>query len=610
MATGSAPRDAGSAPNAVARLPARAVTLENITPAQLVLRYLAMEGTTTLFGVPGAAVMQLLYELRVREDTFTYVVCRHETGAAYMADGYARAGGGLGVTVVTSGPGATNAVTGTMNAHASGTPMLTISGEVKEQFFGLGYLQEGIDGDLDINAVYAASVGFTAVIDNALNFRTLFEQALRSSLTAPAGASHVSIPGDVAAVSIGTVSVPSSPQNYRAVSNDSDPALVDQALDFLLAAQRPLIFLGNGSRKALRGDRATAFQGFVERFAIPVMTTPEAKGIFPESHELSLRNYGLAGCNWTTGYMVPPSGSPAYDCLLVVGSSLGELATTKTVPDMWSAVLMPAGPFIHLDVDDAAIGRAFPVDLGIVADAGPAIEQLAARGANRPVPGSAADRRAFIAQVKQAPPAPPIPSSSTPGTVHPAILMGTLNSALPDGSHVFVDAGNCVGWCNAYLEINPPSQLHSALSMGPMGFAVCAVIGAKLAASGATCVAVVGDGALLMHGSEISTAAQHEVGAVWVVLDDGDLTMVSQGMAEFFPALDWTDYYSLGATDIVGYATALGAHAVEVTAADALPGALDAALSAAATNGQPQVVSVKVDPAAEPPYYAPPQIRP
>jgi acetolactate synthase-1/2/3 large subunit len=610
VATESAPRDPGSARDAVAGLPPRAVTLENVTPAQLVLRYLAMEGATTLFGVPGAAVMQLLYELRVREDAFRYVVCRHETGAAYMADGYARAGGGLGVTVVTSGPGATNAVTGTMNAHASGTPVLTISGEVKEQYFGLGYLQEGIDCDLDIDAVYRASVGFTAVIDNKLNFPALFEEALRSSLSAPAGASHVSIPGDVASAQIDSVSVPSSPQNYRAVPDGCDPAAVDRALDFLLGAQRPLIFLGNGSRKALRGERATAFREFVERFAIPVMTTPEAKGIFPESHELALRNYGLAGCNWTTGYMVPPAGSPVYDCLLVVGSSLGELATTKTVPDSWDVTLMPAGPFIQLDVNDAVIGRAFPVDLGIVADAGPAIDQLAARGAHRPVPESAAGRRAFIAQVKQAPPAPPIPPAPTPGTVHPATLMAALDSALPAGSHVFVDAGNCVGWCNAYLEVDPPTQLHSALSMGPMGFAVCAVIGAKLAAPEAACVAVVGDGALLMHGSEISTAAQHDVGAVWVVLDDGDLTMVSQGMAEFFPALDWTDYYSLGATDIVGYATALGARAVEVTAADALPATLDAALSAASTTGQPQVVSVKVDPAAEPPYYAPPHVQP
>ena len=610
MATESTPRDPGSARDAVAGLPVRAVTLENVTPAQLVLRYLAMEGATTLFGVPGAAVMQLLYELRVREDAFRYVVCRHETGAAYMADGYARAGGGLGVTVVTSGPGATNAVTGAMNAHASGTPVLTISGEVKEQYFGLGYLQEGIDGGLDIDAVYRASVGFTAVIDNKLNFPALFEEALRSSLSAPAGASHVSLPGDVAAAQIDSVSVPSSPQNYRAVPAGCDPAAVDRALDFLLGAQRPLIFLGNGSRKALRGEHGTALRDFVERFAIPVMTTPEAKGIFPESHELSLRNYGLAGCNWTTGYMVPPAGSPAYDCLLVVGSSLGELATTKTVPDTWSLTLMPAGPFIQLDVDGAAIGRAFPVDLGIVADAGPAIDQLAAHGALRPVPESAAGRRAFIAQVKQAPPAPPIQRAPTSGTVHPAQLMADLDAALPAGSHIFVDAGNCVGWCNAYLEVDPPTQLHSALSMGPMGFAVCAVIGAKLAAPEAACVAVVGDGALLMHGSEISTAAQHDVGAVWVVLDDGDLTMVSQGMAKFFPALDWTDYYSIGATDIVGYATSLGARAVAVTTRDALPAALDAALSAASTTGQPQVVAVKVDPAAEPPYYAPPDVQP
>jgi acetolactate synthase I/II/III large subunit len=111
-----------------------------------------------------------------------------------------------------------------------------------------------------------------------------------------------------------------------------------------------------------------------------------------------------------------------------------------------------------------------------------------------------------------------------------------------------------------------------------------------------------------MHGSEISTAAQRGIGAIWIVLDDGDLTMVSQGMAEFFPALDWADYYSIGATDIVAYATALGARAGEVTSADALTAALADALSGAA-GGQPQVVSVKVDPAAAPPYYAPPQIR-
>ena len=142
--------------------------------------------------------------------------------------------------------------------------------------------------------------------------------------------------------------------------------------------------------------------------------------------------------------------------------------------------------------------------------------------------------------------------------------------------------------------------------MGPMGFAVAAVVGGKLAAPDAACVAVVGDGAFLMHGSEISTAADQSAGAIWIVLDDGDLTMVSQGQAEFFRTLDWTDYYKLGNNDLVGYATALGAkrgrgHGRRTRS----PPRLQAAFAGAAT-GTPQVISVKVDPAAEPPYYATP----
>jgi acetolactate synthase-1/2/3 large subunit len=580
-------------------LPAKTETLEGATPAQLILRYLALEGATTLFGVPGAAVMQLLYELRVHADTFTYIVTRHETGAAYMADGYARASGGLGVVLVTSGPGATNALTGAMNAHACGTPLLTITGEVPEAYFGLGYLQEGVDGTLDVNEVYDASVGFTTFIDSPANARVLIEESLRAALNTPHASVHISLPGDVAKTPIPSVQVPSSPANYRADPRAGDPAATAAALDHLLAAERPLIFLGNGARKALR-ERSGAFQAFVERFVIPVMTTPEAKGVFPESHPLSLRNYGLAGSNWTTAYMT----AEGYDCLLVVGSSLGELATTKTVPDVWDPKLLPAGPFIQVDADQAAVGRAFAVDLGIVADAGATFDALFAAAADKPVPASAADRAEFIAELKQAPPNPPVPPTPTPGTVHPATLMEALNAALPKGAHVFVDAGNCVGWANAYLTVDPPTELHSALSMGPMGFAVAAVVGAKLAQPQAACVAICGDGALLMHGSEISTAARYGLGAIWVVLDDGQLTMVNQGMQEFYPGVSWDDYYGLGSNDLVGFATALGAQAVEVTDAGALPDALSAALAAAA-GGTPQVISVKVDPAAEPPYYAP-----
>jgi acetolactate synthase-1/2/3 large subunit len=583
----------------------RTVNLANVTPAQLLLRYLALEGVTTLFGIPGAAVMQLLYELRVHSDTFSFVICRQETGAAYIADGYARVSDGLGVVLVTSGPGATNALTGVVNADECGTAVLAISGEVSESMFGMAYLQEGIDCGLDVNEVYTAACGYSAMVDNASNFCTLFEQALREARSVPRRAVHVSLPVDISKQPIPTITVPASTANYRAApKTPADDGALTNILDALLGAQRPLILLGNGARTAMRGARQEPLAAFVEKFAIPVMTTPGAKGIFPESHPLSLRNYGIAGCRWTTAYMGGPAGGAPFDALVVIGSSLGELATTVTQPQVYAQELLPQGPFIHVDADPAVIGRAFPVDVGVVAEAGATLDGLFAAARDKPTPKSAAERRKFIAATKRdvAPSPPPAPDP-TPNTVDPIAVMRALNRGLPSGSQVFFDCGNCVGWSLAYLEIDPPSELHSALAMGPMGFAVGAVIGAKLALPDSVCLAITGDGAFVMHAGEVATAAQHGAGAIWVVLADGDLKMVSQGMGEFYPGMNWSQYYASGAPDLVGLAKALGAEATLVNDAKDLDAALTAALAGSASA--PQVVVVTVDPAAVPPYYIP-----
>jgi acetolactate synthase-1/2/3 large subunit len=250
------------------------------------------------------------------------------------------------------------------------------------------------------------------------------------------------------------------------------------------------------------------------------------------------------------------------------------------------------------------IGRAFPVDLGVVAEAGATIDKLLAAAETRKPPKSAGERRRFIEHIKAnvAPSPPPLPDP-TPGTVDPIDIMGAFNRGLPPGSQVFFDCGNCVGWSLAYLEIDPPSEVHSALAMGPMGFAVAAVVGAKLALPETPCLAITGDGAFVMHAGEVATAAQHGAGAIWVVLADADLKMVSQGMGEFYPGMNWTDYYASGAPDLVGLATALGAQAMLVDDAKDLDAALKTALAGAANA--PQVVVVTVDPAAVPPYYVP-----
>src|SRR5262245_50967698 len=185
----------------------------NQTVGQVLLLYLGLEGVSKVFGIPGGGLANLLVEFKNQRETFEYVICRHETGAAYIADGYYRATGKLGVVMVTSGPGATNALTGAMNANSGGSAMLVITGEVSEQYFGKGYLQEGIDTGLDINAIYTAAASYSAQMTDQSEVQALIEQALRDALALPRGMAHVSVPNNVPTQIVTNPSNPGSPPN-------------------------------------------------------------------------------------------------------------------------------------------------------------------------------------------------------------------------------------------------------------------------------------------------------------------------------------------------------------------------------------------------------------
>jgi acetolactate synthase I/II/III large subunit len=582
------------------------VTLKDKTVSQVLLQYLQLEGATRLFGIPGGASMQMLHDLKEQQDTFEYFICRHETGAAYIADGYARVTGKLGVVLVTSGPGATNALTGTMNAEYGHSPLLTITGEVPEKYFGMGYLQEGVDASLTINDIYRNAAGYSVVIGSASSFQTLFTQALRNALSRPPRAAHVSLPNDIAATTLSEVRFPARPHNYRTVPHSSSPDEVRQAFECLTRARLPLVFLGNGCRQALQGERLGRLVAFTEKFGIPVMTSPNAKGIFPESHPLSLRNYGIAGCQWPRYYLNPqlvdPGLWPHYDALLVLGSTLGQLET-----NVWDPVLIPDGPLIQVDLEQSVIARAFPVELGIVGETGAVLDDLLELGGQTaPDAAEVTARGAFIARIKKtfSPFVSPDRRDSDASPIMPQALMKCINELLPGGSHLFVDAGNCVGWAMNDLEIDPPTQVHSSLAMGPMGFGVGAVIGGKLGAPDCTCVAIVGDGAFMMHGSEVSMAAHYRIGAIWVVLFDNDLAMVSQGMNHFFPdPTTWKSYYKVGNPDLAKFAEGLGAAASVVRSPAEMKQALSEAIKNADARKQPQVIVAHINADEMPLYY-------
>lgn len=587
------------------------ITIPSITISQLIIKYLELEGADRIFGIPGGSFPNLLADLHAIRETLPYVVCKQETGAGYMADGYHRVSGKLGVVLVTAGPGATNALTGAMNAQAGMTSMLVMTGEQPQSSLGRDWEQEGVDLDLDVLQVYKSAVAYSAMTPSAQGFDVLFRQALRVAQGRPGQCAHLSIPHDIMGSTATNVSFPTSTSLYRATLDaiaDADVQMVAQAL---AAARRPMILLGNGSRDYLSTNEGlAAFQSMVERFAIPVGTTADAKALFPERHPLALRSCGYPPCQWPPLYFKPPADSECaepYDCLVVLGSSMGDFAT-----NLWGTLMVPAGPFVQVDANAKVIGRSMPITNGVIAELGAFLPALGSAMMERSPDAAALDgRTAFLRWLKanHSPYANPAARESDATPIRPERAMAIVSEMLPPGSHIFPDAGNTCGWSAHYLELDPPTRMHAALDVGAMGYATAAIVGAKMADPSATCLSIGGDGSFMMHGAEVSTASQYGVGAIWMVWNENNLNMVTQYMAAGFPAPGWQDYFALGNPDLVKVAEGFGADAYLVHSPSDLRDALGRAIIGG-NAGRPQVIVIREDSSAKPPFLFPAQIKP
>ncbi len=581
----------------------------HLTVGEMIIHYLKLEGVTHVFGIPGGGLINFLVNLKNNTHDINYVICRQETGAGYIADGYYRVTGNMGVVVVTTGPGSTNALTGVMNAQADGSAVLLITGEIDQKFDGLGYLQEGVDAVLDIKAIYNAAVSYSIAMNDGNSAQALMKQLLRNILALPRQAAHLSLPVNVTLEPLPSADLPESTTRYRTQIVGAPMEEVKKAMAAFLGCQRPLLFLGNGCRAALRAEGTHQnLLRFVETYGIPVITTADGKGIFPESHDLSLRVYGMADCMWPYYYLA--NQEPVYDGIMVIGSQLAELSTNK-----WSPILKPGGDnpiFIQVDINQKIIARAFEVTQGIVGEAGAFINDLACLLPEFPPEEPLVqERKAFIHKIKtqHSPFIDPEGYQSSATPIHPAAMMRVLQETMPKETKIFVDAGNCVGWSVHYLTFDLPGEIFTSLAMGPMGFAVGAVVGGKIGRPDATCIALTGDGAFMMQGGEISTAKQNKVGAIWIVFFDNNLSMVSQGMEHFKPDHDdpdiWHQLYELGNPDLVKYAEGLGADAYAVSNPIEMAKIMPIVYQRANEQGIPQVVVAHIDTKPIPPYYNP-----
>ncbi len=568
-----------------------------MTAADILIKYLEQEGVEYIFGVPGGALEPFCGAID-RSQQIELVLAKHEQGAAFMADGYARVNRKIGVCCATTGPGSTNLITGLASAYADSIPVLVITAQVPTIVFGKGALQESTYAGINIVNIFKYFTKYSAMVMAPNKMGDMAREALRFALSGRWGPVHINIPRDVLMGEAEEAIIPHD--KFIAKTKYSNRKNITKAAKLLLSARKPAMFLGSGT--FLADDATEEVYELAKELSIPVMTTPKAKGIFPEDHHLSLGVFGFAGPPTSFAYLVDtglngnnenqepvvksgnmeidnnlkPNGSnPAdrnskIDVLLAIGTSFNEWGTYA-----WDDGLKPEQALIQVDIDPLEIGKNYPCDLDLVGDAKVIANELIYEINRQKKKMDQSQQkdikkkenlrdehlRIFKKNIGKYTDEDKMLSNDVP--LKPQRLMKDLRDSLPSETIFFVDIGNNMAWAIHNLDIYKPYTFFAALGFVSMGFGVAAVVGAKFAAPEKPVVAIVGDGGFLMNGMEVATAVNYKKPVIWVVENNSSLGMVSHARKKLnIP-------YNIGAefetVDFVKIAEGLGAVGIKIT---------------------------------------------
>jgi acetolactate synthase I/II/III large subunit len=492
--------------------------VKETTAAKLLVAYLKQEGVEYIFGIPGGPLMPL-YEALFETGWIKPILAKHEEGAAFMADGYARASGKLGVCCATTGPGATNLITGVACAYADSIPLLVLTAQVATSSFGKGAAQESTSHGIDIVNMFKPVTKSSIMLHSPEKMGEVVRAALRSALCGRKGPVHINLPADFMKKPVNADIRLSNA--YRVTSSKSDRAAIIQASKQLIHAKRPVILAGHGVNLSGANEE---LRRLAEKLNIPVVTSPKAKGAFPENHALSLGVFGFVGSLWAEKFML----SGEVDVLVAVGTSLGELTTCN-----WDARFAPSKVLIQIDIDPCEIGKNYPTTLGIEGDAKAILQELSyqierdLKWTSR-VEVSGMD---WLRELKSSTPNCMSPEKirSLDVPLKPQRIMSELRAALPSDAVLFVDIGTYMTWAFQYFPVYEPGTFYINLGLASMGHAVAACVGGKLARPDKPVVALTGDCAFAMNGMEVHTAVDNEIPVIWVVVNNGGHGMVHHG---------------------------------------------------------------------------------
>ena len=537
--------------------------------ARWLAQALVAEGVDTLFGYPGGAIMPF-YDALHDAPGLKHVLVRHEQGAAFAANGYARASGRVGVCVATSGPGASNLVTGIADAMLDSVPMVVITGQVATALMGTDAFQE-----LDVFGMTMPMVKHSFIARRADDLPRIVAEAFRIARSGRPGPVLIDLPKDVQ-LADATHLPQHAPMAVDAPESPKDASL-HEALALISQADHPVIYGGGG---IALGDAVQAFRTFVDATQIPTVLTLKGLGALPALHPLNLGMLGMHGSRAAN------LAVQECDVLIVIGARFDDRATGKL------AEFAPNARVVHMDIDACEIGKLRHADAGVRGDIVTTLTKLTLACAAHMHGRHGAARRDWRTQCQERARMHAARYDAPGDTVYAPALLKHVSELAPDAV-VACDVGQHQMWVAQHWQLDDPRKHLTSGALGAMGFGLPAAIGAQLQDPGARVVCVSGDGSFLMNVQELATLRRYGLPVKIVLLDNQALGMVRQWQELFFDKryseIDLSDN-----PDFVAIAQAFGIEAMHVErAAD-----IDAALQALLDAKGPALLHVAIDTAA------------
>ena len=475
--------------------------------AEIICESLLREGVDTVFGYPGGAILPF-YDALWSYPQLRHILVRHEQSAAHAADGYSRVTGKVGVCVATSGPGATNLVTGIMGAKADSVPMVAITGQVARASLGSEAFQE-----CDICSIAASTTKKTFMVMNPNDLAETIREAFYVTQEGRPGPVLIDIPRDVQ-MELTDVTFPDVVSaSVPEVSEEASERL-KEAARLINEAERPLIISGHG---VMTSGGSKEMLALAEKSGIPVITTLLGLGSFPSGHPLSMGMLGMHGMYWSN------LSVDQADLIVGVGMRFDDRVTGKV------DTFAPHARIIHMDIDPSQIGRNVPVEVAVVGDAKGLLQELTPMVNNTPHP----DWMQFISNLKQDHPSLAIPPSDQ---LQAQQVMTALDTLLREDEETTIVTG--VGqhqmWAAQYLTFNESDSFVSSGGLGAMGFELPAALGVQVAKPGTPVWAVAGDGGFQMTLQELVTLTEEKLPVKIALINNGYLGMVKQWQEMYY----------------------------------------------------------------------------